>query len=133
MNGNPLPNAPLNKVAISAFYTWHFDPGNLTAGGSFVWRDTQVGTVFNRFYYTAPSWDDFDIRATWSGDHDRYEVIAFMKNVFNTLQYNVGAAGAGLLGNANSHTTAALGFNYVSDYELAPPRTFGVEVRYKFF
>ena len=133
VNGNPLPNAPRNKLALDVAYTWHFDPGNLTLGGSFVWRDFQVGTVFNRFYYTAPSWDDVDFRATWSGDHDKYEVIAFVKNAFDSLQYNVGAAGAGLLGNATSHTTNAAGLDYVSGYELAPPRTFGVEVRYKFF
>jgi hypothetical protein len=56
-----------------------------------------------------------------------------VKNAFDSLQYNVGAAGAGLLGNATSHTTAAKGLDYVSAFELAPPRTFGVEVRYKFF
>ncbi len=133
VKGDPLPNAPRNKLGVSVAYTWHFDPGNFTLGGSYVWRDTQVGTVFNRFYNTAPSWDDFDLRATWSGDHDKYEVIAFVKNVFDTLQYNVGADGQGLLGTSNSHTTAAQGLNYVSVYELAPPRTFGVEVRYKFF
>ena len=133
MSGNPLPNAPRNKLAVDVAYTWHFDPGNLTLGGSFVWRDTQVGNVFNRFYNIAPSWDDVDFRATWSGDHDKYEVIGFVKNAFNSLQYNVGAAGQGLLGNATSHTTNAAGLDYVSGYELAPPRTFGVEVRYKFF
>jgi len=67
------------------------------------------------------------------GDHDKYEVIGFVKNAFNSLQYNVGAGGAGLLGNATSATTAARGLDYISAYELAPPRTFGVEVRYKFF
>ena len=133
VSGNPLPNAPRNKLAVDVAYTWHFDPGNLTLGGSYVWRDTQVGNVFNRFYNIAPSWDDVDFRATWSGDHDRYEVIGFVKNAFNSLQYNVGAAGQGLLGNATSHTSNAAGLDYVSGYELAPPRTFGVEVRYKFF
>jgi iron complex outermembrane receptor protein len=133
VRGNPLPNAPRNKLALDIAYTWHFDPGTFTLGGSYVWRDTQVGSVFNRFYNTSPSWDDFDFRATWVGDHDKYEVIGFVKNAFNSLQYNVGAAGAGLLGNATSHTNPVAGLDYVSAYELAPPRTFGVEVRYKFF
>jgi iron complex outermembrane receptor protein len=133
INGNPLPNAPRNKLALDVAYTWHFDPGTFTLGGSYVWRDTQVGTVFNRFYNIAPSWSDVDFRATWVGDHDKYEVIGFVKNAFNSLQYNVGATGTGLLGNATSHTNASLGLDYISGYELAPPRTFGVEVRYKFF
>jgi iron complex outermembrane receptor protein len=133
VKGDPLPNAPRNKLAVDVAYTWHFDPGNLTLSGAYIWRDTQDGTVFKRFYYIAPSWDDVDLRAVWSGNHDKYEVIGFIKNVFNTEQYDVGSAGVGLLGNATSHTTPAQGLNYLSVYELAPPRTFGVEVRYKFF
>ena len=133
VNGDPLPNAPRNKLAVDVSYTWHFDAGNFTLGGSYVWRDTQTGNVFERFYNTAPAWSDTDFRATWSGDHDKYEVIGFIKNAFDTAQYNVGAGGVGLLGNATSHTTPAAGLDYVSGYELAPPRTYGVEVRYKFF
>ena len=89
--------------------------------------------MFNRFYNTSPSWDDFDFRATWVGDHDRYEVIGFVKNAFNSLQYNVGAAGARPVGQRHLAHQRRAGLNYISGYELAPPRTFGVEVRYKFF
>jgi iron complex outermembrane receptor protein len=133
VKGDALPNAPRNKVAVSGAYTWHFDPGNLTLAGSYSWRDVQYGTVFRRKYDAAPAWDDFDIRGTWSGDHDRYEVIAYVRNVFNTAQYSNGSGGAGLLGTNNSRTTAAAGLNEVNVYELVAPRTFGVEVRYKFF
>jgi iron complex outermembrane receptor protein len=132
VKGSPLPNAPRNKLAVDVAYTWHFDPGNLTLAGSYVWRDTQVGNVFDRFYNVAPSWDDVDLRAVWSGDHDKYEVIGFVKNVFNTLQYDVGATGQGLYGNA-TQSRPLTNLSYVSGYTLAPPRTFGVEVRYKFF
>jgi iron complex outermembrane receptor protein len=132
VKGDPLPNAPRNKVAVDVAYTWHFDPGNFTMAGSYSWRDTQVGNVFNRFYNIAPSWDDVDFRAIWSGDHDKYEVIGFVKNAFNTAQYDVGATGQGLFGTANSSRTEA-NLAYISGYTLAPPRTFGVEVRYKFF
>jgi iron complex outermembrane receptor protein len=132
VKGAPLPNAPRNKVAVDVAYTLHFDPGNLTLAGSYVWRDTQEGNVFNRFYNTSPSWDDVDLRAIWAGDHDKYEVIGYVKNVFNTEQYDVGATGAGLYGNATSARSLA-NLYYVSGYTLAPPRTFGVEVRYKFF
>jgi outer membrane receptor protein involved in Fe transport len=56
-----------------------------------------------------------------------------VKNVFNTLQYEVGDGGAGLLGNATSATTAAVGLDETNLFTLAPPRTYGLEVRYKFF
>ena len=128
VKGNPLPNAPENKLAFSGAYTFHFDPGSLTLSATYVWRDKQSGSLFNRFYNVAPSWDDVDFRALWKGPSDKYEVIAYVKNVFNTLQYPVGAGGAGLAGSAT-----AIGLSEVTGYELNPPRTFGVEVRYKFF
>ncbi|HLK25044.1 MAG TPA: TonB-dependent receptor [Caulobacteraceae bacterium] len=134
VKGAPLPNAPRNKIAITGAYTWHFAPGNLTAAVTFVWRDTQLGnTVFNTPYNTAPSWDDVDLRATWSGDHDRYEIIGFVRNVFNSLQYTVGGGAAGYVGNATTGTSPASGLFYFPAYDLTQPRTFGVEVRYKFF
>ena len=40
---------------------------------------------------------------------------------------------AGLLGNATSVTNAAAGLDTVNVFTLAPPRTYGLEVRYKFF
>ncbi len=63
VNGNPLPNAPENKVAINVAYTWHFEPGTLTASIAGAWRDTQEGSVFERSYNQAPSWYDIDLRA----------------------------------------------------------------------
>jgi iron complex outermembrane receptor protein len=137
VKGNPLPNAPQNKVALNLAYTWHFDPGSLTLSGAAIWRDTQVGTVFNRFYDTAPSWSDIDIRALWKSHDDKYEIIGYVKNVFNTLQYEVGAAGAGLSGTENQSLVSTKGNGgklfETSVYTLAPPRTYGLEVRYKFF
>jgi iron complex outermembrane recepter protein len=133
IKGNALPNAPRNKIAFTGAYTWHFDPGQLTLAGTYVWRDSQVGDLFDTPYNTAPSWSDVDLRAVWSGDHDRYELIAYAKNIFNTTQYSTGAGGQGLLGNASVATTAAQRLIYVQDFDINPPRTFGVEVRYKFF
>ncbi|HEX3405826.1 MAG TPA: hypothetical protein VHS81_01210, partial [Caulobacteraceae bacterium] len=87
----------------------------------------------DRWYDNAPSWSDVDIRALWKGPNDRYEVIGYVKNVFNTLQYTVGAGGVGLLGNEFQTTTAGNGLFQQNLFELNPPRTYGVEVRYKFF
>ncbi|HTX49479.1 MAG TPA: TonB-dependent receptor, partial [Caulobacteraceae bacterium] len=142
VQGDPLPDAPRNKIALNAAYTWHWEPGSFTLSGQFIWRDTQDGTVFNRTYDDAPSWDGVNIRGLWKGPGDKYEVIAYVDNVFNSLQYEVGDGGAGLLGNATSATATqactamacprAL-LNEVNVFTLAPPRTYGLEVRYKFF
>lgn len=133
VKGNPLPDAPRNKVAVSAAYTFHYDPGDLTLSADYVWRDKQAGTVFDRWYDSAPSWSDVDIRALWKGPNDHYEIIGYVKNVFNTLQYTVGAGGVGLLGNEFQVTNGANGLIQQNLFELNPPRTYGVEVRYKFF
>jgi iron complex outermembrane receptor protein len=133
IKGSPIPEAPRNKIAVSGAYTFHFDPGNLTVSATYSWRDTQGGSLFNTPYNTSPSWYDVDLRAIWSGNHDRYEIIGFIKNLTNTVQYQSGPASVGLLGNATTATTNALGRDYVESYGLNPPRTFGVEVRYKFF
>ncbi len=137
VKGSPLPNAPRNKIAVTGAYTWRFDPGNLTAAVTYVWRDTQLGnTACSRTpYNTAPSWSDVDLRATWSGDHDRYEVIGYIRNVFNDLQYTTGGGGTGQIGNATAGFTNRHGLyvRRLPRHYLNPPRTFGVELRYKFF
>lgn len=128
VKGSPLPDAPENKFALDVAYTWHFDPGSLTFSGSYAFRDTQDGALFNRFYDNAPSWSDLSFRALWKGPNDKYEIIGFVKNATNALQYTVAASGAALAGSATS-----IGSNFVSAFELNPPRTYGVEMRYKFF
>jgi iron complex outermembrane recepter protein len=133
VKGDPLPDAPENKLALDVAYTFHFAPGDFTVSGAYVYRGTQDGTIFNRFYDNAPSWDDFDLRALWKGPGDKYEIIGYVKNIFDTLQYEVANEGVGLLGNARTATTAANGLIGSNIFTLAPPRTVGLEVRYKFF
>jgi iron complex outermembrane recepter protein len=122
VSGGELPQAPANKFAANVNYTWQFDPGNLTLSATYVWKDVSYAGIFTRVYYSAPSWDEVDLRAVWSGDHDKYEVIGFVKNVFDTLGYDAAGGATGTV------VPAAI----VTAYDLTPPRTFGVEVHYKF-
>jgi iron complex outermembrane receptor protein len=133
VKGNPLPNAPANKLAIDVAYTFNFEPGDLTLSASYAWRDVQDGTIFNRTYDNAPSWNNVDLRALWKSKGDKYEIIGFVKNVFNNLEYEAADEGAGLLGTTGAYTSNAAGLFETNVYNLAPPRTYGVEVRYKFF
>jgi iron complex outermembrane receptor protein len=127
IKGNALPQAPKNKIAFNANYTWVFDPGSFTLSGTYVWKDKSYAGVFTRAYDAAPSWNQVDLRGTWQGDHDRYEIVFFVKNLFDTLGYDAaGAATAGFTGNPANPT-----FQQQS-YDLTPPRTYGVEVHYKF-
>jgi iron complex outermembrane receptor protein len=129
VKGSELPQAPENKVAFNATYTFNFDPGNLIFSASYIWKDKSYASIFTRTYYEAPSWNQVDLRATWSGDHDRYEVIFFVRNLFNTLGYD--AAAAGYIAQ-NPVGDPGAGITQVPAFDLTPPRTFGAEVHYKF-
>jgi len=128
VKGNPLPQAPEHKVGVNVNYTWEFEPGNFTLSGSFVWKDKSYAGIFQRSYYSAPSWNQVDLRAVWSGDHDRYEIVAYVKNLFDTLGYDAAGGGIGYY-SATSYPNPA-GQN--TTFDLTPPRTYGVEVHYKF-
>jgi len=127
VNGNPLPQAPENKVAFNANYTLVFDPGNLTLSATYVWKDKSFATIFERTYYEAPSWDQVDLRATWAGKNDRYEVVLYVKNVFNTLGYDAASAGYSI-----QAPVGGGGPTIANSYDLTPPRLYGVELHYKF-
>ena len=136
LSGNNLPNSAKHRFTINANYTWRMDKGNLTGSVTYVWRGAQYGSIFNRTYYRAPSYSQVDGRLTWTAANDKYTVILFAKNVFNTLGYANGAT-AGRYAGAVDGQTAATRFNEVqgiaSTYELTPPRTYGIELHYKFF
>jgi len=156
LSGNQLPNAPRNKIAINAIYTFHFDFGSLAPSVSYVWRDAQYGTLFTRSYNRAPSWDQWDARIRWISSDGNWEGIIFSKNVFNRIGYDGGAFGTRLAGsndvacatpptfvcqvnfvqgvNNPAGYGAVRGENnqgVVSTYSPTPPATWGVELHYK--
>jgi iron complex outermembrane receptor protein len=125
--GDELPQAPKNKIAFNANYTWQFEAGDLTLSGSYVWKDKSFSSIFTRTYYEAPSWNQVDSRITWAGNHDKYEFVLYVRNLFNTLGYDA-AAGA-------YNITQPIGggaSTQAQSFDLTPPRTFGFEVHYKF-
>ena len=135
IRGNPLPNAPKNKVSFNTEYTFVFDQGQLTLSGTYLWRDSETGAIFDQSYWQSPSWSQVDLRATWRSPGDRWEIIGFGRNVFNTTGYPSGAD-AYQYGNANqgtgsfAHPTVySIGASYITN----PPATYGVEFHYKFF
>ena len=128
------PEAPLNKLAFNATYTIPFNPGDLSLSASYIYRDTENGTIFDRKYDNAPSYTQVDLRALWKSHGDKYEIIGYVKNVFDTIGFQA-ADGFynGFNGNA-SQTAQPGGQLFQSNvFNETPPRTYGVEVRYKFF
>ncbi|THD80478.1 MAG: TonB-dependent receptor, partial [Phenylobacterium sp.] len=154
--GSELPNAPKNKIAINANYTYEMERGSFIGSVSYIWRDKQYGSLFNRDYYLAPSYDQWDGRITYKAQNNHYTIIAFIKNIGNTLGYE-GGAGAGrkagylpgyvtgtgtalqpipVIGQGNSVVPAAPVHiseqGVAAGYLLTPPRTYGIELQYRF-
>ena len=134
VKGNELPNAPRNKVALNGNYTFVFDHGSLTLSATGIWRDQQYGAIFKEPYDVAPSWSQVDLRAMWKAPDDKYEIILYGRNVFNTVGYEAAAAGG--LAQTNSPALAlgiAPSYRTNNLYGINPPATYGIELHYKFF
>jgi iron complex outermembrane receptor protein len=123
--GQTVPSATPNKVSLNALYTFHFDPGRLTLSGTVIWKDGTYYSVFNRPYNFAPQYSDVNLRATWSDAKDRYNVILFANNLFNTLGAD-GAAGALMLAEQAGQQPDIL-----SVPALTAPREFGIQFQYR--
>ena len=136
ISGSSLPNSAKHRYTINANYTWDMEAGSLTASATYVWRGAQYGSIFNRSYYKSPSFDQVDGRVTWKSEDDRYTIIGFAKNVFDTKGYANGATAgrrAGITPTFANPTPGRTGvFGQSTTYELNPPRTYGVEVQYRF-
>ena len=124
LTGNTLPASPRNKVALTAIYTLHFNPGSLAFTGAYIWRDQTYDSVFNRSYNLAPSYSLVNLRGTWTDTANRYSVILYANNVFNKIGQD---AQLGL-------PVTAAGPNQVIDplVSYTPPRVYGLELRYRF-
>ncbi|HEY2357423.1 MAG TPA: TonB-dependent receptor, partial [Phenylobacterium sp.] len=136
LSGNRLPNSPKNKVAFNVNYTWLLENhGSVAASASYIWRDKQYGTLFTRSYNESPSWDQVDARVTWTSQSSKTKVIAFVKNLFDRLGYDAGATGYRFAGTTNDAN--GVGTNVIQgvfkNYSVTPPRTYGVELQYRFF
>ena len=137
LSGNQLPQSTKNKVAINGTYTWEMENGSLSPSVSYIWRDKQYGSIFTRFYNEAPSWTQVDARLTWKGRDNKYSVILYGKNLFDRLGYDGGASGSRVAGTTIGASVASPQINAVQQgfniaYPLTPPRTYGVEVQYRF-
>jgi iron complex outermembrane recepter protein len=127
--GQTVPESPRNKIAVNGNYTFNFAPGTLNLSASGIWKDATYDSVFNRPYNKAPSYDQVDLRATWTDIHKRYSIIAFVKNSFDSNGYdNVSGTEVtpSFLGGTVPAGTVA------RTVSLTPPRTYGVQLQYRF-
>jgi iron complex outermembrane recepter protein len=120
LDGGELPSAPNHKVAFNANYTFFTGVGSLTLGTTYTYRDEAYYSVFSRDAYLAPSYDNVDFRALWSGNDNKYTFIAFVNNAFDDVGYEAAGAAMSAWG-VQSRTLS-----------LTAPRTYGLEVQFRF-
>lgn len=124
LKGATLPSSTPHRVTINTNYTREFAAGSLTGSLTWVWRDDTYYSIFNRYYNQAKSWQQTDARVLWNDIDDRFTVIGYVKNIFE----QEGVTGAD---GSRVNTGPNTGFiNRTISY--VPPRTYGVEVQYRF-
>ena len=131
VKGNTLPQAPRNKFALNASYSFVMEPGTLTLGATYVWRDKAYANIFERSYNESQTWDQIDLRANWNSQDGRYAIIGYVKNVADTEGYDAAVAASNR--NRNPAIASDNFANGALNLGLTPPRTYGVEFQYKFF
>ncbi|MDE2486430.1 MAG: TonB-dependent receptor, partial [Alphaproteobacteria bacterium] len=141
LSGNHLPNAPKNKIALNVNYTVDLPFGELIPSVNYIWRDAEYGSIFDRSFYRSPSYSQVDARVTFKPENGKYTVILYGRNIFNTLGYEGGASAYRRAGFVPGYATGASASPFVvpvnqgvvSTYPITPPRTYGIELQYRFF
>jgi iron complex outermembrane receptor protein len=124
LKGAKLPSSTPHRVTVNTNYTWHFEPGSLTASLTWVWRDDTYYSIFNRYYNEAKSWQQTDARVLFNDADDRFTVIGYVKNIFKQ---------EGITGADGSRITTGPNTGYINrTISYVPPRTYGVELQYRF-
>ena len=130
ISGATLPSSTPHRFTFNSNYTWNFDAGRLTASVTYVWRDATYYSIFNRYYSRAKAYETVDLRLLFVDRDDRFTVIGYLKNALDSTG-STGTSGARL-----SNAAAPPGspfFNRINQtVSYIAPRTYGVELQYRF-
>ncbi|MBL8552773.1 MAG: TonB-dependent receptor, partial [Phenylobacterium sp.] len=132
ITGSKLPSSTPHRFTINANYTWEFDAGRLSASTSYVWRAATYYSVFNTYANRAKSYGTTDFRMLFNDKDDRFTLIASIKNVFDQ-RGSAGVSAARISNNAVGNNVNHPLFNKINEtVSYILPRTYGVELQYRF-
>ncbi len=139
LKGSQLFQSPENKFAVNGNYTFEFDAGSLILSGTYTWTDKTIYQPFNDPAFQVPSYGTADFRALWKDGKDRYQLIGFVKNAFDEQGFTSTGSTNPTAVFANPNPGLTVGSStYLRQTGVAitrgliQPRTYGVEVQYKF-
>jgi len=139
LKGSQLYQSPENKFAVNANYTFDFTPGSLILSGTYTWTDSTIYQPFNDPAFEVPSYGTADFRMLWKDADDRYQLIGYVKNAFDEQGFtSTGSTNpTAVFGSPNPGLTVG-GTTYLRQTGVAitrgliQPRTYGVELQYRF-
>ncbi|MCR5873006.1 TonB-dependent receptor [Phenylobacterium sp. J426] len=139
LKGSRIYQSPKHKFAGNANYTFDFDAGSLILSGTYTWTDETYYQPFKSEANRVKAYDVTDFRILWNDGDDRYTVIGFVKNAFDNRGFT-----------SNGSTTPTAIFDSPPNLQvptatsplvqtrtaitrgLIQPRTYGVELQYRF-
>ena len=121
IKGNQMLRVPTYKADAYAQYAWPVpgDRGTLTALVDYSYIDKVYFNVFEQSNSEAPHYNRVDTRITWLSSNAAWTVAAFCNNVFDKIGIRQIEQGDESI-------------NFRDGGTLTNPRTFGMEVLYKF-
>ena len=137
--GSKIYQSPENKFALNANYTFDFSPGSLILSGSYTWTDETTYQPFDNTDFAVPAYGTGDLRVLWKDAGDRYSLIGYVKNVTDEEGFTSTSSTNPTAVFANPNPGLVVGGNaYLRQTSTAisrgliQPRTYGVELQYRF-
>ena len=134
LKGSRIYQSPENKFAGNANYTFDFTPGSLILSATYTWTDETFYQPFKSDANKVKAYDVTDFRMLWNDADNRYTVIGFVKNAFDNKGFtsNGSTTPTAIFANPNPGTTSIVQTGTAITRGLIQPRTYGVELQYRF-
>ncbi len=120
LDGGPIIMAPPNKALLNISYRFDIAGGTLVPSISGMYRDVTYGWMFRESVYRSPAYMTGNARLIWTGANNRYSVTGWVQNVTDERVNEYATYGEDTAGNIYPYGVRV------------PPRTWGVELQYRF-
>lgn len=134
LEGSRIYQSPKHKFAGNANYTFDFDAGSLILSATYTWTDKTYYQPFKSAANQVKAYDVTDFRVLWNDADNRYTLIGFVKNAFDNTGFtsNGSTTPTAIFDNPNPGTTSIVQTRTAITRGLIQPRTYGVELQYRF-
>ena len=123
VEGNTLSQSPKHKLALNASYRFDMQDGSYFLPTiSYSWRDSFYDTFFNNQKEKSPAYDNLDARLNWYSPDEKVSVTAWVRNLTDEEQTT----------SISADTFRPSDLTGYQTFSYAPPRTYGIDVKFHF-